>query len=135
MRVQCNNPMTKEPKLTGAMRIVPEWTDYDQEIRQLQDRSVTVDSAPAGGEQHSGEAVLSWLLKSFAGAIVHAIHRKENGHKFTKCRWKASTCLKFFYNIQESDFCSGCLYDWVGVRKGNAIGKNCSFGGHSQFAR
>uniref|UniRef100_A0A8C3BB67 UDP-glucose ceramide glucosyltransferase-like 1 n=1 Tax=Cairina moschata TaxID=8855 RepID=A0A8C3BB67_CAIMO len=29
----CNNPMTKEPKLQAAMRIVPEWQDYDQEIK------------------------------------------------------------------------------------------------------
>uniref|UniRef100_A0A452TRH4 UDP-glucose ceramide glucosyltransferase-like 1 n=1 Tax=Ursus maritimus TaxID=29073 RepID=A0A452TRH4_URSMA len=28
----CNNPMTKEPKLEAAVRIVPEWQDYDQEI-------------------------------------------------------------------------------------------------------
>nr|DBA33085.1 TPA: hypothetical protein GDO54_000816 [Pyxicephalus adspersus] len=31
----CNNPKTKEPKLKAAARIVPEWTDYDREIRQL----------------------------------------------------------------------------------------------------
>uniref|UniRef100_A0A8C5M005 UDP-glucose ceramide glucosyltransferase-like 1 n=1 Tax=Leptobrachium leishanense TaxID=445787 RepID=A0A8C5M005_9ANUR len=31
----CNNPKTKEPKLKAAARIVPEWTDYDLEIRQL----------------------------------------------------------------------------------------------------
>ncbi|KAK4757504.1 hypothetical protein SAY87_018805 [Trapa incisa] len=29
----CNNPMTKEPKLQGARRIVPEWTDLDSEAR------------------------------------------------------------------------------------------------------
>ncbi|XP_071475340.1 UDP-glucose:glycoprotein glucosyltransferase 1 isoform X1 [Marmota flaviventris] len=34
----CNNPMTKEPKLEAAVRIVPEWQDYDQEIKQLQTR-------------------------------------------------------------------------------------------------
>uniref|UniRef100_A0A8D2IS59 UDP-glucose ceramide glucosyltransferase-like 1 n=1 Tax=Varanus komodoensis TaxID=61221 RepID=A0A8D2IS59_VARKO len=34
----CNNPMTKEPKLQAAMRIVPEWQDYDQEIKQLYSR-------------------------------------------------------------------------------------------------
>ena len=28
--------MTKEPKLDSAMRIVPEWTDYDKEIKRLQ---------------------------------------------------------------------------------------------------
>ena len=32
----CNNPLTKEPKLKSAMRIIPEWVDYDEEIRSLQ---------------------------------------------------------------------------------------------------
>ncbi|KAK3153915.1 hypothetical protein QOZ80_2BG0183200 [Eleusine coracana subsp. coracana] len=31
----CNNPMTKEPKLQGARRIVPEWVDLDSEARQF----------------------------------------------------------------------------------------------------
>ncbi|XP_063771592.1 UDP-glucose:glycoprotein glucosyltransferase 1 isoform X2 [Pseudophryne corroboree] len=31
----CNNPMTKEPKLQAAVRIVPEWQEYDQEIKRL----------------------------------------------------------------------------------------------------
>ncbi|KAJ6660860.1 hypothetical protein lerEdw1_017017, partial [Lerista edwardsae] len=31
----CNNPKTKEPKLEAAMRIVPEWTEYDTEISKL----------------------------------------------------------------------------------------------------
>ncbi|XP_053315400.1 UDP-glucose:glycoprotein glucosyltransferase 1 isoform X2 [Spea bombifrons] len=34
----CNNPMTKEPKLEAAVRIVPEWQDYDQEIKKLYSR-------------------------------------------------------------------------------------------------
>uniref|UniRef100_A0A8C7XD53 UDP-glucose ceramide glucosyltransferase-like 1 n=1 Tax=Oryzias sinensis TaxID=183150 RepID=A0A8C7XD53_9TELE len=34
----CNNPMTKEPKLQAAVRIVAEWTNYDQEIKRLQTR-------------------------------------------------------------------------------------------------
>ena len=33
--LQCNNPLTKEPKLTAAVRIVPEWTSYDDEIKSL----------------------------------------------------------------------------------------------------
>lgn len=32
----CNNPLTKEPKLQSAVRIVKEWPDYDNEIRTLQ---------------------------------------------------------------------------------------------------
>lgn len=35
---QCNNPKTKEPKLEAAIRIVPEWTDYDSEIQKLINR-------------------------------------------------------------------------------------------------
>uniref|UniRef100_F1KR85 UDP-glucose:glycoprotein glucosyltransferase 1 n=1 Tax=Ascaris suum TaxID=6253 RepID=F1KR85_ASCSU len=31
----CNNPLTKEPKLDSAMRICPEWNDYDTEIKKL----------------------------------------------------------------------------------------------------
>lgn len=31
----CNNPMTKEPKLQGAKRIIPEWVDLDAEARAL----------------------------------------------------------------------------------------------------
>ncbi|KAI5635339.1 UDP-glucose:Glycoprotein glucosyltransferase domain-containing protein [Phthorimaea operculella] len=34
----CNNPMTKEAKLSAAMRIVPEWKTYDEEIKALQAR-------------------------------------------------------------------------------------------------
>lgn len=42
---QCNNPLTKEPKLVSAMRIVPEWTSYDQEVRLLQERVAQGQSA------------------------------------------------------------------------------------------
>jgi len=31
----CNNPLTKEPKLEAAVRIVPEWAGIDQEIKDL----------------------------------------------------------------------------------------------------
>jgi UDP-glucose:glycoprotein glucosyltransferase len=34
----CNNPLTKEAKLTAAQRIVPEWKDYDNEIKSLMAR-------------------------------------------------------------------------------------------------
>ena len=35
----CNNPLTKEPKLERARRQVPEWTVYDEEIREVLKRS------------------------------------------------------------------------------------------------
>jgi len=31
----CNNPQTKEPKLDSAIRIVPEWAEYDANIKQV----------------------------------------------------------------------------------------------------
>ncbi|XP_050455971.1 UDP-glucose:glycoprotein glucosyltransferase isoform X2 [Cataglyphis hispanica] len=34
----CNNPMTKEAKLQAAMRILPEWVGYDEEIKALQQK-------------------------------------------------------------------------------------------------
>eukprot|EP00382_Lankesteria_abbotti_P001499 CAMPEP_0113844016 /NCGR_PEP_ID=MMETSP0372-20130328/23_1 /TAXON_ID=340204 /ORGANISM="Lankesteria abbotti" /LENGTH=396 /DNA_ID=CAMNT_0000813013 /DNA_START=396 /DNA_END=1586 /DNA_ORIENTATION=- /assembly_acc=CAM_ASM_000359 len=32
----CNNPVTKEPKLTAARRIISEWSDYDAEVRNVE---------------------------------------------------------------------------------------------------
>ncbi|KAJ8309822.1 hypothetical protein KUTeg_011687 [Tegillarca granosa] len=34
----CNNPQTKEPKLKAALRIAPEWKEYDYEIKVLWDK-------------------------------------------------------------------------------------------------
>eukprot|EP00122_Pirum_gemmata_P007296 Pgem_evm1s6694 len=34
----CNNPLTKEPKLKAATRIVPEWTDLDNEVTAMVDK-------------------------------------------------------------------------------------------------
>uniref|UniRef100_A0A1X7T8D6 Glucosyltransferase 24 catalytic domain-containing protein n=4 Tax=Amphimedon queenslandica TaxID=400682 RepID=A0A1X7T8D6_AMPQE len=42
----CNNPMTKEPKLTSAVRIIDEWVDYDNEIKRLQKETMTETSLP-----------------------------------------------------------------------------------------
>ncbi|XP_058056103.1 UDP-glucose:glycoprotein glucosyltransferase [Anopheles bellator] len=55
----CNNPLTKEAKLTAAQRIVPEWKDYDTEIKRLQakaedsEHSEEESSSPQHSEQHS----------------------------------------------------------------------------------
>uniref|UniRef100_A0AAF5D0C5 UDP-glucose:glycoprotein glucosyltransferase n=1 Tax=Strongyloides stercoralis TaxID=6248 RepID=A0AAF5D0C5_STRER len=35
----CNNPLTKEPKLDAARRIVPEWIEYDEEIKELLEKA------------------------------------------------------------------------------------------------
>ncbi|CAG0922145.1 unnamed protein product, partial [Notodromas monacha] len=38
LALQCNNPKTKEAKLSAAMRIIPEWKSYDDEMKALQER-------------------------------------------------------------------------------------------------
>lgn len=45
----CNNPLTKEAKLSAAVRIVPEWQDYDNDVRKLQKKidSGLMDEDPA----------------------------------------------------------------------------------------
>lgn len=44
--------MTKEAKLSAAIRILPEWKGYDEEIRQLQKKidSGLLDADPADQE-------------------------------------------------------------------------------------
>jgi len=42
----CNNPQTKEPKLDSAMRIIPEWIGYDNEIRNLLTKKVVQPDDP-----------------------------------------------------------------------------------------
>ena len=37
--LQCNNPMTKEPKLDRAMRIAPEWKQYDFKLKKILERA------------------------------------------------------------------------------------------------
>uniref|UniRef100_A0A671PJF0 UDP-glucose:glycoprotein glucosyltransferase 2-like n=1 Tax=Sinocyclocheilus anshuiensis TaxID=1608454 RepID=A0A671PJF0_9TELE len=41
---RCNNPKTKEPKLSAAVRIVPEWSKYDNEIKTLKKKNVNVST-------------------------------------------------------------------------------------------
>jgi UDP-glucose:glycoprotein glucosyltransferase len=46
----CNNPMTKEPKLQGARRIVAEWPGYDEEVLSFTAR---VDAVLEGDMEES----------------------------------------------------------------------------------
>uniref|UniRef100_H0WPZ6 UDP-glucose ceramide glucosyltransferase-like 1 n=1 Tax=Otolemur garnettii TaxID=30611 RepID=H0WPZ6_OTOGA len=57
----CNNPKTKEPKLKAAARIVPEWVEYDAEIKQLLDHlenkkenEVTLSKGEKDKRRHKG---------------------------------------------------------------------------------
>ncbi|XP_068732744.1 UDP-glucose:glycoprotein glucosyltransferase 1-like [Montipora capricornis] len=47
----CNNPMTKEPKLKSAVRIVKEWQELDNEVRRLQESVATKEAATKENER------------------------------------------------------------------------------------
>ncbi|KMS95940.1 hypothetical protein BVRB_003480 isoform A [Beta vulgaris subsp. vulgaris] len=49
----CNNPMTKEPKLQGARRIVPEWIDLDLEAKQFTAKILGEEMDPVESTQPS----------------------------------------------------------------------------------
>lgn len=53
--LQCNNPKTKEPKLTAAARIVPEWVEYDNEIKQLLRQGQEAAQKPSASQHKKGE--------------------------------------------------------------------------------
>ena len=53
---QCNNPLTKEPKLSVAMRLLPEWAVYDHEVRDLMDRWHAAGEPPAATAPASAPA-------------------------------------------------------------------------------
>ena len=56
--LQCNNPLTKEAKLKAAVRIAPEWADYDGEIREFQ---AAVKAGRLSENASAGEATRLWL--------------------------------------------------------------------------
>ena len=62
---QCNNPLTKEPKLKSAIRIVPEWKDYDEEVKRLQERVAAAENKGDEGD------VPTFKGKSNQGKHVH----------------------------------------------------------------
>ncbi|XP_055856792.1 UDP-glucose:glycoprotein glucosyltransferase [Episyrphus balteatus] len=56
----CNNPQTKEAKLTAAQRIVPEWKTYDLEIKKLMAKvedheNIEHDETSSSSSIHSDE--------------------------------------------------------------------------------
>ena len=61
----CNNPMTKEPKLQGARRIVAEWPALDEEARRLTARVL--------GEEPDSSKVLGLESESESSKVT------ENG--------------------------------------------------------
>lgn len=58
----CNNPETKEPKLSRARRQVPEWTVYDDEIAAVLREAEPLISGSKGGVQR-GESIQEVVQK------------------------------------------------------------------------
>ncbi|KAJ1918379.1 killer toxin resistant protein [Tieghemiomyces parasiticus] len=51
----CNNPLTKEPKLERAVRLLPEWQTYDSEVARLRAevaQAAATATAPIPGATH-----------------------------------------------------------------------------------
>ncbi|XP_006832127.1 PREDICTED: UDP-glucose:glycoprotein glucosyltransferase 2 [Chrysochloris asiatica] len=71
----CNNPKTKEPKLKAAARIIPEWVEYDAEIRQLLEHIKTKKSNSRFFYRtfDSHAQYWSWTPSSSSGLMVEEI--------------------------------------------------------------
>lgn len=69
--------MTKEPKLEAAVRIVPEWQDYDQEIKQLQVRFQKAKETGATDEETTAQEP-SWEGE-------HTFALRKHGFRFLFC--------------------------------------------------
>eukprot|EP01117_Protostelium_nocturnum_P013438 TRINITY_DN5014_c0_g1_i1.p1 TRINITY_DN5014_c0_g1~~TRINITY_DN5014_c0_g1_i1.p1 ORF type:complete len:846 (+),score=307.48 TRINITY_DN5014_c0_g1_i1:135-2672(+) len=41
----CNNPLTKTPKLEAAVKIIPEWTDLDNEVKRVEREAASADKS------------------------------------------------------------------------------------------
>lgn len=60
----CNNPETKEPKLSRARRQVPEWTVYDDEIAGvLREAGPLLAGAEGKGVAGRGESIQEVVQK------------------------------------------------------------------------
>jgi len=80
----CNNPMTHEPKLARAKRLLPEWTEYDQEVAELakilQMRAAKAQAqaqAEAGSSTASGTNGLKVEADTGFGAIAVEVGELE----------------------------------------------------------
>lgn len=62
--------MTKEAKLQAAMRILPEWVGYDEEIKRLQQE---IENANRQTEREEGGTYNVIKLYVFFGIIGHAL--------------------------------------------------------------
>uniref|UniRef100_A0A3P9N2B0 UDP-glucose ceramide glucosyltransferase-like 1 n=1 Tax=Poecilia reticulata TaxID=8081 RepID=A0A3P9N2B0_POERE len=77
----CNNPKTKEPKLMAAARIVPEWVDYDKEIKEMLRRFQEQTPTPSlhkkgkGGGKRRPSTTLSCCINQTAAFVCYSSAR------------------------------------------------------------
>jgi UDP-glucose:glycoprotein glucosyltransferase len=71
----CNNPLTKEPKLQSARRIIAEWPDLDREAGEF---TSAVDRVLAG-EASEQDLESSSLFRTFLEPMVEGSIRTEGG--------------------------------------------------------
>lgn len=95
--LQCNNPKTKEPKLTAAARIVPEWVEYDNEIKQLlrrvQEQEDAATQKPStslrkkGEQQHILCKSSAFLPHCYTPALMQWCH---GNFSLSPTQWRSS---------------------------------------------
>ncbi|TGZ62091.1 hypothetical protein CRM22_007650 [Opisthorchis felineus] len=73
----CNNPQTKEPKLSAAMRIAPEWVGYDREIKNLWKRVYPTSGTSTESATTDKETVVSSPSNPTEPTEVHSDYRSE----------------------------------------------------------
>ncbi|KDE08402.1 hypothetical protein MVLG_01438 [Microbotryum lychnidis-dioicae p1A1 Lamole] len=76
----CNNPLTHEPKLRRAKRLIPEWTVYDDEVAALAKRVAAEQKQTGGIEKDEGVGVFGGK----ADELGQAKGQKEELDAFVK---------------------------------------------------
>lgn len=65
----CNNPKTKEPKLTAARRIVKEWQDYDDEIRFIYEEFIKAHNS-------TSDAIVDQRTETDKPEVIETAHEE-----------------------------------------------------------
>lgn len=71
----CNNPLTHEPKLQRAKRLIPEWLEYDAEVSAFAQR------VAAG--QEGGETAAS-VFRDRADELEQAVQQAKEREEFVE---------------------------------------------------
>ncbi|BGP32069.1 killer toxin resistant protein [Rhodotorula toruloides] len=72
----CNNPLTHEPKLQRAKRLIPEWLEYDAEVSAFAQRV-------AAGQGEGGETAAS-VFRDRADELEQAVQQAKEREEFVE---------------------------------------------------